>query len=188
MSWYDIHVYSGLFNCALTWCASCSCRSGLRCIRLFPKHPWGQALSTSYFGICCFGFENPLDKIWLKCCWMGRAPQTFHPSRLASEGFQSWYVLTCFGSTLHHPNLNLHHPTRNSRLATRNSRLATRNSHFTLSPESTGIIEYFSNSSAVKCSVNPYLPSGPLHPYQLDESISNFSDIWCPVSFLLYFQ
>ena len=115
-----------------TWCASCSCRSGLRCIRLFPKHPCGQALSPSYFGTCYFGFEIPLDKIWLKCCWMERTPQTFHPSRLASAGFQSWYVLTCFGSTLQNQNLNLRRPTRNSRLATRNLQLATCNSQLAL--------------------------------------------------------
>ena len=37
-------------------------------------------------------------------------------------------------------------------------------------------------------SVNPHLPSEPDHPYQLDESISNFSGVWCTFSFLLYFE
>ena len=26
--------------------------------------------------------------------------------------------------------------------------------------------------------INPYLPSGPVHPYQLEESISNFRGVW----------
>ena len=36
--------------------------------------------------------------------------------------------------------------------------------------------------------INPYLPSGPVHPYRLDESISNFRDVWCTFSFLFYFE
>ena len=32
----------------------------------------------------------------------------------------------------------------------------------------------------------PHLPSGPTHPYQLDESISNFRGGWCTFSFLLF--
>ena len=35
--------------------------------------------------------------------------------------------------------------------------------------------------------VNPYLPSGPVHPYQLDESISSFKGAWCTFSFLIHF-
>ena len=35
---------------------------------------------------------------------------------------------------------------------------------------------------------NPHLPSGPVHPYQLDESISNFRGVWCTFPFLLYFE
>ena len=35
---------------------------------------------------------------------------------------------------------------------------------------------------------NPDLPSGPVHPYQLDESISNLKGIWCTFSFLFYFE
>ena len=50
----DIHVYTGLFNCALTWRAFCSCRSGLRFIRLFQKHPCGQA--TSEHGVSSLKF------------------------------------------------------------------------------------------------------------------------------------
>ena len=36
--------------------------------------------------------------------------------------------------------------------------------------------------------VNPHLPSGPIHPYQLDESISSFRDVWCTFSLLFYFE
>ena len=36
--------------------------------------------------------------------------------------------------------------------------------------------------------LNPHLPSGPVHPYQLDESISNFRGVWCTFSFLFYFE
>ena len=35
---------------------------------------------------------------------------------------------------------------------------------------------------------NPHLPSGPIHPYQLDESISNFRGAWCTFSVLFYFE
>ena len=35
--------------------------------------------------------------------------------------------------------------------------------------------------------LNPHLPSGIFHPYQLDESISNFKGVWCTFSFLFYF-
>ena len=31
--------------------------------------------------------------------------------------------------------------------------------------------------------VNPHLPNEPFHPYQLDESISNFRGVWCAFSF-----
>ena len=34
---------------------------------------------------------------------------------------------------------------------------------------------------------NPYLPSGLGHPYQLEESISNFRGVWCNVSFYFIF-
>ena len=30
--------------------------------------------------------------------------------------------------------------------------------------------------------INLHLPSGPVHPYQLEESISNFRDVWCTFS------
>ena len=33
--------------------------------------------------------------------------------------------------------------------------------------------------------VNPYLPSGPVHPYQLDKSISIFRGVWC--TFFIFF-
>ena len=33
---------------------------------------------------------------------------------------------------------------------------------------------------------NPSLPNGPVHPYHLEEYISNFRGIWCAFSFLLY--
>ena len=35
---------------------------------------------------------------------------------------------------------------------------------------------------------NPHLTSGPVHPYQLDKSISNFRVVWCTFSFLFYFK
>ena len=36
--------------------------------------------------------------------------------------------------------------------------------------------------------VNPHLPSGLFHPYQLDESISNFRGVRCTFSFLFDFE
>ena len=36
--------------------------------------------------------------------------------------------------------------------------------------------------------INPHLPSGPAHPYQLDGFISNFRGVWCGFSFLFYFE
>ena len=36
--------------------------------------------------------------------------------------------------------------------------------------------------------INPHLPSRPVHPYQLDESISNFRGVWFSFSFLFYFE
>ena len=38
------------------------------------------------------------------------------------------------------------------------------------------------------CVFNPYLPSGFVHPYQLDESISKLRGDWCTFSFLFYFD
>ena len=35
---------------------------------------------------------------------------------------------------------------------------------------------------------NPHLPSGPIHPYQLEESISNFRAVWGTFSFLFCFE
>ena len=35
--------------------------------------------------------------------------------------------------------------------------------------------------------INLHLLSGPVHPYQLDESISNFRGVWCTFSFVFYF-
>ena len=35
--------------------------------------------------------------------------------------------------------------------------------------------------------VNPHVPSGPVHPFQMGESISSFRGVWCTVSFLFYF-
>ena len=35
---------------------------------------------------------------------------------------------------------------------------------------------------------NPHLPGGPVHPYQLDESIPNFKRVCCTFSFLFYFE
>ena len=35
--------------------------------------------------------------------------------------------------------------------------------------------------------INPHLPSGPVHPYQLEESISNFMGVWCTFSFVFDF-
>ena len=35
--------------------------------------------------------------------------------------------------------------------------------------------------------INPHLPSGPVHPYQLDKSISNFRGGWCTfIVFILF--
>ena len=34
--------------------------------------------------------------------------------------------------------------------------------------------------------LNPHLPSGLSHPYQLDKSISSFRGVWCTFSFLLF--
>ena len=36
--------------------------------------------------------------------------------------------------------------------------------------------------------LNLHLPSGPIHPYQLDKSISNFKDVCATFSFLFYFE
>ena len=33
------------------------------------------------------------------------------------------------------------------------------------------------------CTVNPHLPSGPVHPYQLEKSIFNLRGAWCTFSF-----
>ena len=35
--------------------------------------------------------------------------------------------------------------------------------------------------------INPYLPNGLVHPYHLDESISNFRGVWWNFSFLFHF-
>ena len=35
---------------------------------------------------------------------------------------------------------------------------------------------------------NPHLLNGPVQPYQLDESISNFRGVWCTFSFLFCFE
>ena len=44
-------------------------------------------------------------------------------------------------------------------------------------------------SESSKVLINPHLPSGPVHPYQLDESISNFRDVWCTFFiFFFYFE
>ena len=37
-----------------------------------------------------------------------------------------------------------------------------------------------------KSKINPYLPSGPVHPYQMDESFSNFRGVYCTFSVLFY--
>ena len=36
--------------------------------------------------------------------------------------------------------------------------------------------------------LNPNLPSGLVHPYKLDKSISNFRGLWCTNSFLFYYE
>ena len=38
-----------------------------------------------------------------------------------------------------------------------------------------------------RISVNPHLPSGHFHPYQMDESISSFWGVWYTVSFFIIF-
>ena len=35
---------------------------------------------------------------------------------------------------------------------------------------------------------NPHLPSGPVHPYQLEEFISNFRGVWCTFFFFIPFR
>ena len=45
----------------------------------------------------------------------------------------------------------------------------------------------FGKSFHLEILFNPHLPSEPIHPYQLDESISNFRGVWCIFSFLFYF-
>ena len=53
------------------------------------------------------------------------------------------------------------------------------------------IFSYSNERSAMgwgQCCINPYLPSGDVHPYQLDKSISNFRSVWCTFSFLFYFE
>ena len=44
--------------------------------------------------------------------------------------------------------------------------------------------------SATKASdkLNSHLPSGPINPYQLDESISNLRSVWCTFSFFFHFE
>ena len=37
-------------------------------------------------------------------------------------------------------------------------------------------------------SVNPYLRSGPVHSYQLDDCISDLRGVWCTFSFVFYFE
>ena len=44
------------------------------------------------------------------------------------------------------------------------------------------------NSRYNRTSINPHLPNGPIHPYQLDESISNFRGVRSTFSFLFYFD
>ena len=36
--------------------------------------------------------------------------------------------------------------------------------------------------------INPHLLSGPVHPYQLDKSISNFRGVWWTFSLFSYFE
>ena len=36
--------------------------------------------------------------------------------------------------------------------------------------------------------INPHLPSGPVHPCQLKESIPDIRGVWCTFSFLFYFK
>ena len=36
--------------------------------------------------------------------------------------------------------------------------------------------------------LNPHLLSGPIHPYQLDESTASFRGVWCTFSFYFYFE
>ena len=44
------------------------------------------------------------------------------------------------------------------------------------------------SETVIRHKLNPYLPSGSVHPNQLDESISNFRGVWCTFSFLFYFE
>ena len=36
--------------------------------------------------------------------------------------------------------------------------------------------------------INAHLPSGHVHTYQLEESISNLRGVWCTFSLLFYFE
>ena len=54
---------------------------------------------------------------------------------------------------------------------------------------SISLLEYrtAANVSKVNDVFNPYVPSRPVHPYQLDEPISSFMGVWCTFFFILFY-
>ena len=54
--------------------------------------------------------------------------------------------------------------------------------------ESTAATIFLQTAVSKTKNINPQLPSGPVHPYQLEESISNFRGVWHTFSFLFYFE
>ena len=45
---------------------------------------------------------------------------------------------------------------------------------------------FIHRGKALLVSFNPFLPNGPCHPYDLDESISNFRGGWCFFFFFFF--
>ena len=60
--------------------------------------------------------------------------------------------------------------------------------HFKVKVNRTAATKHNDPERWIWAQLNPHSPSGPVHPYQLDESISHFRGVWCPFSFLFHFQ
>ena len=54
--------------------------------------------------------------------------------------------------------------------------------------ESTATRIFLQTAVSKTKNINPHLPSGPVHPYQLEESIPKFRGVWHSFSFLFYFE
>ena len=71
-------------------------------------------------------------------------------------------------------------------------RHSTENHFVQVTPSRTGTVFHLSqrtaNFSDLPTLFNPHLPSGPVYPYQLDESICKIRDVLCSFSFLFYFE